>query len=107
MGGWGKEPNYERDKEAVVSNENSYLTKNKPDASPLTYVVPAGTMSFEDRLDTWKDRWNRGATGWHQSDINFALENHASKLLPKPKCRVLVPLCGKTVDLEWWVFVIR
>ncbi|XP_050731594.1 thiopurine S-methyltransferase-like isoform X3 [Eriocheir sinensis] len=59
------------------------------------------TMSYEDRLDTWKDRWNRGAIGWHQSDINFALQNHSSKLLTKPKCRVLVPLCGKTVDLEW------
>ncbi|KAG0706994.1 Thiopurine S-methyltransferase [Chionoecetes opilio] len=59
-------------------------------------------MSVENRLDTWNDRWNRGATGWQLSDLNFALENHASKLLPKPGRRILVPLCGKTVDLEWF-----
>ncbi|XP_063872736.1 thiopurine S-methyltransferase-like isoform X3 [Scylla paramamosain] len=58
-------------------------------------------MSKEDRMDTWQERWSQGKTGWQLPDLNFALENHASKLLPKPERRILVPLCGKSVDVEW------
>lgn len=58
-------------------------------------------MAGNDRMDTWNERWTQGGTGWHLGDINFALENHSSKLLPKPERRILVPLCGKSVDLAW------
>ncbi len=62
-------------------------------------------MSVGDRLAYWKDRWERREIEWQENDTHFALTNHSHKLLTKPQCRVFVPLCGKTVDLAWWVFV--
>ncbi|XP_045110632.1 thiopurine S-methyltransferase-like isoform X2 [Portunus trituberculatus] len=55
----------------------------------------------ENRMVTWQERWRQRRTSWHLPDLHFDLENHASKLLPKPERRILVPLCGKSVDVEW------
>lgn len=46
----------------------------------------------------WRGRWERGETGWHQQEIEPALIRYFSSLKP---CRVLVPLCGKSLDLLW------
>ncbi|XP_037795468.1 thiopurine S-methyltransferase-like [Penaeus monodon] len=58
-------------------------------------------MSEINRLDTWNERWEKGRTGWHKAEVNFALKNHGKTLLPTPGRRVLLPLCGKSVDLKW------
>lgn len=65
----------------------------------------SGTMSVGDRLAYWKCRWDRREIEWHENDTHFALTKYSHKLLTKPQCRVFVPLCGKTADLAWWVFV--
>lgn len=46
----------------------------------------------------WKGRWERGETGWHQSEIEPGLIAHFSDLKPT---RVFVPLCGKSLDMTW------
>ena len=46
----------------------------------------------------WKDRWARGETGWHQDEVEPGLVAHLGGLAPT---RVLVPLCGKSLDLAW------
>lgn len=46
----------------------------------------------------WLGRWARGETGWHQAEVEPALVSGFSKLGPT---RVLVPLCGKSLDLGW------
>ena len=48
--------------------------------------------------DYWLGRWERGETGWHQAEVEPALIRHLGDLEPT---RVLVPLCGKTLDLAW------
>lgn len=45
----------------------------------------------------WKNRWLDNETGWQQDKYNAALLKHWPKL-PK-RSRVLVPLCGKSLDL--------
>lgn len=49
--------------------------------------------------ENWLDRWANGRTGWHEESGNAGLKSHW------PDCangtRVLVPLCGKTIDLLW------
>jgi thiopurine S-methyltransferase len=47
----------------------------------------------------WHQRWQRGETGWHLPEINLHLQEHWPRL--GAKGRVLVPLCGKTLDLLW------
>lgn len=48
--------------------------------------------------DYWLGRWKRGETGWHQAEVEPELIRHFAALAPT---RVLVPLCGKSLDLAW------
>ncbi|MDX1482582.1 MAG: thiopurine S-methyltransferase [Woeseiaceae bacterium] len=50
-------------------------------------------------LDMWLARWREGRIGWHEADGNLYLRRHWPGLVRGS--RVLVPLCGKTVDLLW------
>jgi len=50
----------------------------------------------------WLERWQEGRIGFHQADGNARLIQHHQRALG-PCIRVLVPLCGKSVDLEWLV----
>lgn len=49
----------------------------------------------------WHDRWADGQTGWHRAETNPNLVNHWATLGLKKGSRVMVPLCGKTVDIGW------
>ncbi|XP_045608334.1 thiopurine S-methyltransferase [Procambarus clarkii] len=59
-------------------------------------------MGTADRLAKWTERWTEGNTKWHIRDVNYSLVHHGALLLPSGPRRVLVPLCGKTVDLRWF-----
>jgi len=49
----------------------------------------------------WHDMWASGVVGFHQPDINVYLKNHWSKLKLNGDENVLVPLCGKSLDMIW------
>lgn len=49
----------------------------------------------------WLERWELGRIGFHRLDANPRLVEHYKAL--DDTIRVLVPLCGKSVDLEWLV----
>ncbi|TAM10735.1 MAG: thiopurine S-methyltransferase [Nevskiaceae bacterium] len=51
----------------------------------------------------WLDRWREGRTGWHQSRVHPWLDQYwpGSGLADSP--RILVPLCGKSLDMGWFV----
>lgn len=51
--------------------------------------------------DFWLSRWVRGETGWHLNEINAHLQQLWPELGLPPQTRVLVPLCGKSLDLLW------
>ncbi len=48
----------------------------------------------------WLERWRAGRTGFHRAEANPRLVEHHERVLG-PTIRVLVPLCGKSADLEW------
>jgi thiopurine S-methyltransferase len=49
----------------------------------------------------WKAKWKRNDISFHQLSINPLLQQFLPRLeLTKGDC-VLVPLCGKSVDLQW------
>jgi thiopurine S-methyltransferase len=49
----------------------------------------------------WLERWQAGQIGFHQADVDRLLTEFWPRLkLPKAS-RVLVPLCGKSLDLLW------
>lgn len=47
--------------------------------------------------ETWLERWKTGRIGWHEQHGNQRLQNHWGV----SGRRVLVPLCGKSVDMLW------
>lgn len=49
----------------------------------------------------WIERWERNQIGFHQAEPNESLVRHAGRFLGGAPHRVLVPLCGKSVDLPW------
>jgi cyclohexa-1,5-dienecarbonyl-CoA hydratase len=50
----------------------------------------------------WRARWKEGRTGWHRERVQPWLEQQRGALLGAGKAaRILVPLCGKSVDLAW------
>lgn len=49
----------------------------------------------------WHDRWNRNQIGFHLEEVNPYLQRHWPALDLAQGGRVLVPLCGKSLDLSW------
>ncbi|WP_454691801.1 thiopurine S-methyltransferase [Achromobacter aloeverae] len=49
----------------------------------------------------WLDRWREGVTGFHQERVTPLLAKYWPGLEVTPGSRVLVPLCGKTLDMVW------
>jgi thiopurine S-methyltransferase len=56
-----------------------------------------------ENLQRWYDRWSTGNTRWHRTTVHHSLEEKISdNTLNLPSnARVLVPLCGKTVDMAY------
>lgn len=53
-------------------------------------------------LEDWGDRWRDGQIGFHQGDVNALLARHADAVwgAERPR-RLLVPLCGKSLDMVY------
>lgn len=49
--------------------------------------------------ESWLERWEEGRIGWHEPEGNTNLKEHWPDL--PEGTRVLVPLCGKSLDLLW------
>lgn len=49
----------------------------------------------------WLERWDKGETGWHRDDVHPELTSHWPALGLPPRSRVLVPLCGASLDMAW------
>lgn len=49
----------------------------------------------------WLQRWREGRTGWHRESVMPLLEQHWGALGVARGARVLVPLCGKSLDMLW------
>ena len=51
--------------------------------------------------DFWQQRWRRNEIGFHRDDVHPALERHWATIARDSSRPVLVPLCGKSLDLHW------
>lgn len=52
-------------------------------------------------ISYWKNRWEKGNTGWHMDQVYPLLPKLWPQLNLSTNAKVLVPLCGKSVDLLW------
>jgi thiopurine S-methyltransferase len=53
------------------------------------------------KAEYWLQRWKEGRTGWHHDAVMPLLEQHWGALDVPRGTRVLVPLCGKSLDMLW------
>jgi thiopurine S-methyltransferase len=49
----------------------------------------------------WHERWRIGQIGFHQSAVDRHLRRYWPELGLAAHSRVFVPLCGKSLDLQW------
>ncbi|MCS4249220.1 thiopurine S-methyltransferase [Pseudomonas sp. BIGb0164] len=49
----------------------------------------------------WQERWARNQIGFHLPEVNPYLQRHWPRLALAEGSKVLVPLCGKSLDLMW------
>lgn len=52
-------------------------------------------------ISYWKSRWENGNTGWHMNQVYPNLPAYWPELKLAKESHVLVPLCGKTLDMVW------
>lgn len=53
--------------------------------------------------DFWHQRWQQNKIGFHQGEVNPYLRKYWQELGVPAPARILVPLCGKSLDLLWLV----
>lgn len=49
----------------------------------------------------WLERWREGRIGFHRHATHPALVRHWPRLGVRTGTKVLVPLCGKSLDMRW------
>ena len=52
-------------------------------------------------MTLWHERWVTEQIGWHRPVYNDMLVKHWASIDAKPNGTVLVPLCGKSLDMVW------
>lgn len=53
------------------------------------------------QADFWQQRWQNGQTRFHNLEVNDLLLEYWPQLSLSADDRVLVPLCGKSLDMLW------
>lgn len=51
--------------------------------------------------EQWLKRWREGRIGFHLAQIHPALVRHWKALEVPRRAKILVPLCGKSLDMRW------
>ena len=52
-------------------------------------------------MEFWHHRWETEQIGWHRAEFNDMLLKHWPSLGLESETAVLVPLCGKSLDMVW------
>jgi thiopurine S-methyltransferase len=92
---------------AVIAATAFYYHSSKKagaESSTSTSREIAGD-SFDDRLSFWGKRWSTGNTRWHKTAVHASLQKYCDdallEMIVGGGARILVPLCGKTVDMAF------
>lgn len=86
---------------AVCATRVGRCTARSAAAAPAD-VATASASDDGTRLDYWAQLWTEGKLGFHRSEVHDGLLAHWPALAGDDKAHtVLVPLCGKTLDLAW------
>lgn len=71
------------------------------------YISRRNAVVFTDEMTSWNQRWRSGQTAFHINEVHPCLSKFLGPFLddgissPNFSKRILVPLCGKTVDMAF------
>jgi len=54
-----------------------------------------------DENNLWLERWEKKEIGFNQNEVNNFMVKYFKQLNLEAGSKVLVPLCGKTIDISW------
>jgi len=74
-------------------------TQNTRSTAPID--PPLTNDNDENRLSTWKKRWEENQLRWHKSEVNPYLVNYLENFPSPAPMKCFVPLCGKTKDISY------
>jgi thiopurine S-methyltransferase len=81
-----------------------YSAKLATKATTTTTMAEPTNEFANGGLKPWTDLWTAGLTPWQKTEVHPSLRKYADEQLlegfPGGGARILVPLCGKTVDME-------
>jgi thiopurine S-methyltransferase len=69
--------------------------------SAFSYFFGFLKPRFYMHIDFWKQRWENRQIGFHLDQVNPNLTQYWSQLAGDKEQQVLVPLCGKSLDMLW------
>jgi len=55
------------------------------------------------KIEFWEQRWHEGSIGFHLPEVNPYLVKYWPHLNVAKGATVLVPMCGKSLDMMWFV----
>lgn len=84
---------------AVPGSVNRMRGRAPPHQAGFATIGRTRLRRGNGMLDSWIKRWQEGRIGWHEADGSVLLRRHWPRLTRGS--RVLVPLCGKTLDMLW------
>ncbi len=53
------------------------------------------------KAEFWHERWEKGEIGFHQHEYNRYMQDFVDRLGVDTGDQILVPLCGKSLDMLW------
>jgi len=53
------------------------------------------------KAEFWHERWEKGEIGFHQHEFNRYMQTFVGRLDIREGAHILVPLCGKSLDMLW------
>ena len=83
----------------------SYIFAKGLSRESSTRAEPSSSSS--DRPQFWQDKWNAGGRNprWHKNEVHPSLQQYLDEKIlddfPIGGARILVPLCGKSVDMNY------
>jgi thiopurine S-methyltransferase len=88
---------------------HKYTSRRKASKAELTTVTPlnnslSGARTFRGvimKAEFWLQKWQVRDIGFHQAEVNPLLVEFFKDLSLDQGSRVLVPLCGKSLDIAW------
>lgn len=52
-------------------------------------------------LSFWESKWRKGQTGFHMSEVYSPLVTYLPQFELPEKATILIPMCGKSLDIHW------